>query len=83
VSWHVLNIVVVSNNGVCVAAGLISLLEPLSKQPGIFLIKEKEDSEKAAFFFGVFPETFKSLALRKIFLDADFAPVAKAVFVAP
>ena len=83
VSWHVLNIVVVSYDRIGISTSLVSLLKPLREDSGILLIKEKEYSEKAAFFLGVLPETLESLTLGKILLDADLAPVAKTVFVAP
>ena len=83
VSWHVLNIVVVSYDRISICTSLVGLFKPLREYSGILLIKEKEYSEKAAFFLGVLPETLESIALGKILLDANLAPVAKTVFVAP
>lgn len=83
VSWHVLNIVVISYDRIGISTSLVSLLEPLREDSGIFFIKEKEYSEKAALFLCVLPETLEPVTFGKILLDADLAPVAKAIFVAP
>lgn len=82
-SWHVLNIVVVSYDRIGISTSLVSVFEPLREDPGIFLIKEKENSEKPTFLLCVLPETLESLTFWKILLDADLAPVAKPVFIAP
>lgn len=82
-SRHVLNIIIVSNNGVSIDTSLIGFLEPLRKDSGIFFIEKKENSKKPAFFLCVLPETLEPFAFWKIFLDADFAPVAEAVFIPP
>jgi len=55
----------------------------LGKYSGIFLVKKKEYSEKAALFFCVFPETLKALTLGKIFLYSNFAPVTKPILIPP
>lgn len=82
VSWHVLNIVVVSYHRISIDSRHVSLFESFGKYSGIFFIEKKVNSIKAAFLLGVFPVTLVSLAL-KVLLDSAASPVAKSIFVLP
>jgi len=80
---HVFDVVVVPNQRVSIGSAFRSLLKALGEYSGIFFVKQKENSEQAAFFLGVFPKSLEALALREPLLNADSAPVVKSVFIAP
>ena len=66
-SGHVLDVVVVLYEGVCVYSILVSLLESFQKLSRIFLVKEGVDAIKPALFLSVFPKTLESFSLWEVF----------------
>lgn len=80
---HVLDVEVVLEQRVGDSSGLVSLLEPLSKLPGILVVKQDVYSGKPDFLLGAFPVAFVPLRLEEVPLDSKLSPDAEPVSVLP
>ena len=80
---HVLNVVVVLDEGVSIDTVLISAFESLNELRWVLLVKNDKDSGNAALVLGDLPDTLKSLRLGQILEETEFAPIAQFVLVLP
>ena len=80
---HVVNVVIVFDQGISLTALLMSSGEATCEDLWVLVLEVDEDSCKADLLTSIFPETFIAVSLGKILHDAKLAPVAEAVFVFP
>lgn len=81
--WHIFYVVVVFNKRVCVYPVCVGLLESFHELSWVFFVENNVDPVKSALFFGVLPESFISLGLRKVFHDSNFPPILKPILIFP
>ena len=80
---HVLNVVVVLDESVSIDTVLIGAFKALNELLRLLLVKDDEDTCKAALQLGDFPDTLEALRLGQVLEETEGAPVAQLVLVLP
>jgi hypothetical protein len=80
---HIVDVVVVLDQGVGISALLMGRTESARENFGVFLVKMDKDPGKSDLLAGVLPETFEAISLNQVLHNPELAPVAKTVFVFP
>jgi hypothetical protein len=83
VSWHVLHVEVILQEGICHGSSLVGVFKSFGEFSWVFLLKENIDPVKSDLFFGVLPVALISLRLVEVLLDLKWSPEAKSIKILP